>query len=232
MIDLYYWPTPNGHKITLFLEEASLAYTIIPVNIGQGAQFEKDFLAISPNNKMPAIVDRSPAFQSAPFALFESGAILEYLAEKTGKFLATDPSQRYRTLQWLYWQMAGLGPMTGQYGHFHVYAPEHIDYAKERYRKESLRLLSVLDAQLQDKSFVMGDEYSIADMAIYPWVNPYTAAPLDLTTFKNIERWHASISARPATQRAYALGKQVNPNDGKTLSAAEKAILFGSPTQA
>ncbi len=235
MIDLYYWPTPNGHKVTLFLEEAGLEYAIKPVDIGKGAQFDADFLRISPNNKMPAIVDHAPADGGAPISVFESGAILLYLANKTGRFLGipagadaqTALRQRITVNEWLFWQMAGLGPMTGQYGHFHVYAPDDIAYAKERYRKETERLLGVLDTQLDGRAFIAGGEYSIADMAAYPWINPYTRAPLDLTRFPNVERWHSDIAARPATRRAYALATQVNPDAGKPLSDEEKKILFG-----
>ena len=227
MIDLHYWPTPNGHKVTLFLEEAGLEYRIVPVDIGKGAQFEADYLGISPNNKMPAIVDHAPAGGGAPISVFESGAILLYLAEKSGKFLPRDPRGRVQTLEWLFWQMAGLGPMTGQYGHFHVYAPESIAYAKERYRKESERLLGVLDRRLEGRDFIIGGEYSIADMACYPWISPYDKAPIDLAPFANVRRWQAAIRARPATQRAYALAKQVNPDAGKPMSDAEKKVLFG-----
>ena len=227
MIDLHYWPTPNGHKITLFLEEAGLDYRIVPVDIGQGAQFAPDFLRISPNNRMPAIVDHAPVDGGAAISVFESGAILLYLAEKSGKFLSRDPRQRVQTLEWLFWQMAGLGPMTGQYGHFHVYAPDDIAYARERYRKEAERLLGVLDQRLEGRDFIAGDDYSIADMACYPWINPYDKAPLDLAPFANVHRWQASIRARPATRRAYALAKQVNPDAGKPMSDAEKKLLFG-----
>lgn len=227
MIDLHYWPTPNGHKITLFLEEASLDYRIIPVDIGKGAQFEPDYLRISPNNKMPAIVDHSPADGGAPISVFESGAILVYLANKTGRFFTNDVRGKVHVNEWLMWQMAGLGPMTGQYGHFHVYAPEAIDYARDRYRNEVLRLLGVLDRQLRGRAFITGDEYTIADMACHPWINPYTKAPLDLSPFPDLQRWHAAIAARPATQRAYALGKQVNPDAGKPMSDEEKKVLFG-----
>ncbi|MBS0226614.1 MAG: glutathione S-transferase N-terminal domain-containing protein [Proteobacteria bacterium] len=227
MIDLHYWPTPNGHKITLFLEEAGLEYRIVPVDIGNGAQFEPDYLRISPNNKMPAIVDHAPAGGGAPISVFESGAILVYLANKTGRFFADDVRSKIHVNEWLMWQMAGLGPMTGQYGHFHVYAPEQIDYARDRYRNEVLRLLGVLDRQLQGRAFITGDDYTIADMACYPWINPYTKAPLDLSVFSALQRWHASIAARPATQRAYALTKTVNPDAGKPLSNEEKKILFG-----
>ena len=235
MIDLHYWPTPNGHKITLFLEEAGLDYRIVPVDIGKGAQFEPGYLRISPNNKMPAIVDHAPADGGAPISVFESGAILQYLAGKTGRFLgvpegadaATALRQRIVVDEWLFWQMGGLGPMTGQYGHFHVYAPEDIAYAKERYRKEAERLLGVLDKRLEGREFIAGGEYSIADIASYPWISPYDKAPLDLAPFANVRRWRDAIRARPATQRAYALSKQVNPDAGKALSDEEKKILFG-----
>lgn len=227
MIDLYYWPTPNGHKITLFLEEAGLDYAIKPVNIGAGDQFKPEFLAISPNNKMPAIVDHAPADGGGPLSVFESGAILLYLANKTGRFFANDLRGKVEVNQWLHWQMGGLGPMTGQYGHFHVYAPEDIPYAKERYQREVLRLLGVLDKRLHGREFIAADEYSIADMAAYPWINPYTQAPLDLAPFANVRRWHAAIAARPATQRAYALTRQVNPAAGQPLSEEERRQLFG-----
>ena len=227
MIDLHYWPTPNGHKITLFLEEAGLDYRICPVNIGKGDQFQPDFLAIAPNNRIPAIVDHAPADGGAPLALFESGAILLYLADKLQRFIPADLRGRNVALQWLFWQMGGLGPMTGQYGHFHVYAPEDIAYAKDRYRNEAERLLGVLDRRLQGREFIAGDDYSIADMAAHPWINPYAKAPLDLAPFANVQRWHASIAQRPATQRAYALAAQVNPDAGKPLSDEEKKILFG-----
>ncbi|GGJ96682.1 glutathione S-transferase C-terminal domain-containing protein [Luteimonas terricola] len=227
MIELYYWPTPNGHKVTLFLEEAGLEYRIHPVNIGTGAQFEPDFLAISPNNKMPAIVDTAPADGGAPQSVFESGAILLYLAEKTGRFLPADARGRIEALEWLFWQMAGLGPMNGQYGHFQVYAPEKIPYAIERYTREAERLLGVLDKRLAGRAFIAGDDYTIADMAAYPWINAYDKAPLDLAPFPDVRRWQAVIAARPATQRAWALTKEVNPDAGKPMSDEEKALLFG-----
>lgn len=235
MIDLYYWPTPNGHKITLLLEEAGLEYTIRPVDIGKGDQFKPEYLAFSPNNKMPAIIDRAPNDGGTPISVFESGAILQYLADKTGRFLGfavgADAGARLRQSivvnEWLFWQMGGLGPMTGQYGHFHVYAPEQIPYAQDRYRNEALRLLGVLDRRLQGREFIAGDAYSIADMACHPWINPYAKAPLELASFSNVRRWHAAIAARPAAQRAYALAKQVNPDAGKPMGEEEKRILFG-----
>ena len=227
MIDLYYWPTPNGHKITLFLEEAGLAYTIHPVDIGAGDQFRPEYLEISPNNKMPAIVDQAPADGGLPLSVFESGAILLYLANKTGKFFADDLRGRVEVNQWLHWQMSGLGPMTGQYGHFHVYAPEPIPYAQDRYRREVLRLLGVLDKRLQDREFIAG-HYSIADMAVHPWINPYSKAPLDLTPFANVRRWHAQVAARPAVQRAYALAQQYGAN--REMTPEMRKILFGTPS--
>ena len=235
MIDLHYWPTPNGHKITLFLEEAGLAYRLVPVDIGKGAQFDPGYLRISPNNKMPAIVDHDPGDGGAPIPVFESGAILRYLADKTGRFTgvadgadaATARRQQVEVDEWLTWQLAGLGPMTGQYGHFHVYAPEDVPYAKARYRAETLRLLGVLDRRLDGRDWIAGDGYSIADMAAYPWINVYDKAPLDLAPFPHLRRWQAAIAARPATARAYALAKKVNPNAGQPLSDEEKKVLFG-----
>ncbi|MGO3126986.1 MAG: glutathione binding-like protein [Luteimonas sp.] len=227
MIDLHYWPTPNGHKVTLFLEEAGLDYTIHPVNIGKGDQFKPEYLAFSPNNKMPAIIDRAPADGGEPQTVFESGAILLYLAEKSGQFLSTDPRVRIETLEWLFWQMAGLGPMTGQYGHFNVYAPEKIPYAIDRYTNEANRLLQVLDTHLKGRDFIAGDAYSIADMATYPWIGVYDKAPIDMTPYPEVLRWHAAIKARPATARAYAKAEEVNPDAGKAMSDAEKKLLFG-----
>ena len=227
MIDLHYWPTPNGHKVTLMLEETGLEYRIAPVNIGKGDQFAPEFLAIAPNNKMPAIVDHAPADGGAPQSVFESGAILLYLARRTGRFLPEDPRAEIEAMEWLFWQMAGLGPMTGQYGHFNVYAPEKIPYAIERYSNEANRLLQVLDTRLKGRDFLAGDAYSIADMATYPWIGVYDKAPIDMTPYPEVQRWHAAIQARPATQRAYAKAKEVNPDAGKPMSDEEKKLLFG-----
>lgn len=227
MIDFYYWPTPNGHKITLFLEEAGLDYTIKPVDIGKGDQFKPEYLAISPNNKMPAIVDHAPVDGGAPISMFESGAILLYLANKTGRFLLRDLRGRVQVNEWLFWQMGGLGPMTGQYGHFNVYAPEKIPYAIERYTKEAERLLGVLDRRLEGRAFIAGDDYTIADMAAYPWISPYDKAPIDLAPFAEVRRWHAAIAARPATQRAYAKADEVRPGGNQPMGEDEKRILFG-----
>ncbi len=227
MIDLYYWPTPNGHKVTLLLEELGLPYRIVPVNIGNGDQFKPEFLAISPNNKMPALVDHQPADGGAPQSVFESGAILLYLAEKTGRFLPTDARGRVAVLEWLFWQMAGLGPMSGQMGHFNVYAPEQIPYAIERYNSEVRRLHGVMDKRLAQSAYLGGDNYSIADMASYPWIGAYDKLPVDFDAFPHLKRWHDAIAARPATARAYALRAQVNPDAGKPLSAEERKHLFG-----
>ena len=227
MIELHYWPTPNGHKISMFLEEAGLPYEIQPVNIGKGDQFKPEYLKISPNNKMPAIVDTDPLGGGKPLNIFESGAILQYLAEKSGKFMPVSTRERYVVMEWLFWQVGGLGPMGGQYGHFSVYAPEKIPYAIERYGNEVRRLLGVLDRRLAGRAFIAGDDYSIADMACYPWINPYAKAPLDLTPFAEVQRWQQAIAARPATQRAYALGPKVNPASGQPMSAEERRILFG-----
>jgi GST-like protein len=204
MIELYYWPTPNGHKITMFLEEAGLSYQIKSVNIGAGEQFRPDFLAIAPNNRMPALVDAAPADGGAPVSVFESGAILLYLAEKTGKFLPATLRGRVDTLQWLFWQMGGLGPMAGQNHHFNVYAPEKIDYAINRYVNETARLYGVLNKRLADRDFISG-EYSIADMACYPWIVPHERQKQKLEDFPHVKRWFTAIAERPATVRAYAL---------------------------
>ncbi|WP_026731707.1 glutathione binding-like protein [Fischerella sp. PCC 9605] len=203
MIELYYWTTPNGHKITMFLEEAELPYTIIPVNIGAGDQFKPEFLKISPNNRIPAIIDRAPADGGEPISVFESGAILLYLAEKTGKLIPSDTRGRVEVLQWLFWQMGGLGPMAGQNHHFSQYAPEKIPYAINRYVNETGRLYAVLDKRLSDREFVAGHNYSIADIAAYPWIVPYEGQGQKLEDFPNLKRWFETIQVRPATVRAY-----------------------------
>jgi GSH-dependent disulfide-bond oxidoreductase len=226
MIDLYYWTTPNGHKITMYLEEAGLEYAIKPVNIGKGEQFQPDFLRISPNNRMPAIVDHAPADGGKPISVFESGAILLYLAGKTGQFLPRDLRGQVEALEWVMWQMGGLGPMLGQNHHFTQYAPEKIPYAIERYVKETSRLYGVLNKRLQGRKFILGAEYSIADMACYPWIIPERQGQ-DMADFPNLERWRQAIRARPATTRAYARAKEVNPNPPPVRSEAERKILFG-----
>src|SRR5215468_9300542 len=228
MIDVHYWTTPNGHKITMFLEETGLPYKIFPVRIGAGEQFKPGFLKISPNNRIPAIVDHDPPGGGAPISVFESGAILLYLAEKTGKFLAKDIRGRTETLEWLFWQMAGLGPMLGQIHHFKTYAPEKIPYAINRYVNETNRLYGVLNKRLAGREFI-ADDYSIADMACYPWIVPYKNQSQNIDDFPNLKRWLADIEARPATQRAYARAKEVNPNFGKPVNRTEeeRKILFG-----
>ncbi len=226
MIDLYYWTTPNGHKITLFLEEAQLPYTIKPINIGKGDQFGAEFLKISPNNRIPGIVDHAPADGGKAIQVFESGAILLYLAGKTGRFIPKDLRAQVRCIEWLFWQMAGLGPMAGQNHHFALYAPEKLPYAIERYVKETSRLYAVLNKQLAGKDFICGSEYTIADMACYPWVLPARQGQ-DMADFPDLARWHAAIKARPATERAYALAKVVNPPQAPSVTEESRKFLFG-----
>ncbi len=224
MIDLYYWPTPNGHKITIFLEETGTKYRIIPVHIGRGEQFKPEFLKISPNNRMPAIVDRAPSDGGAAVSIFESGAILLYLAEKTGQFIAGDIRGRVDVLQWLFWQMGGLGPMAGQNHHFVKYAPEKIPYAMERYIKETSRLYAVLDRRLMDREFVAG-QYSIADMAAYPWIVPHQRQQQNLDDFPNLKRWFETIRARPAVMRAYEKGAAISAKP--VVDDDARKFLFG-----
>ncbi len=229
MIDLHYWPTPNGWKISIMLEECGLPYRLLPVNIGKGEQFTPEFLAISPNNRMPAIVDTAPHGGGEPVAIFESGACLLYLAEKTGKFMPANLRGRYAVTQWLMWQMGGLGPMAGQNGHFLLYAPEKIAYAIERYGKEVDRLYGVLDAQLaRTGAFVAGASYSIADMAIFPWVRTHKAQQVDLSKFPQVERWYNGLFQRPVVKRGLDLGKELRA--GSLTEEARKA-LFGQTAQ-
>ena len=227
MIDLHYWTTPNGHKITMFLEEAGLPYRIFPVNIGKGDQFKPDFLAIAPNNRIPAMVDHEPKGGGRPISIFESGAMLLYLAEKTGKFLPADLYGRYDAIQWTFWQMGGLGPMAGQNHHFSNYAQEKIKYAIDRYVNETNRLYGVLNKRLRDREFIAGD-YSIADMACYPWIVPYKNQSQNIDDFPHLKRWLETIKARPATERAYAKAKEVNPNFGQPVNRTEeeRKLLF------
>jgi GSH-dependent disulfide-bond oxidoreductase len=225
MIDLHYWTTPNGHKITIFLEESGLPYRIIPVNIGKGDQFKPEFLKISPNNRIPAIVDHEPTGGGAPISVFESGAILLYLAEKFGRFIPPDARGRAEVLQWLFWQMGGLGPMAGQNHHFSQYAAEKIPYAIDRYVKETNRLYGVLDKRLTDRPFIAGS-YSIADMAAYPWIVPHKNQGQALEDFPHLKRWFETIQARPAVIRAYDKAKEINPQPA-TLTEESRRILFG-----
>ncbi|MBM3582892.1 MAG: glutathione S-transferase family protein [Alphaproteobacteria bacterium] len=223
MIDLYSWPTPNGHKIHIMLEETGLAYTVLPVDIGRGDQFKPEFLAISPNNKMPAIVDRDgPGGQ--PYALFESGAILLYLAEKTGRFLPTATRARYDVIQWQLFQMGGIGPMLGQVHHFRSYAPEKFPYAIERYTNEATRLYGVMNRRLAEVPFLAGD-YSIADMAVFPWCWNWEGQGQDIATFPNFRLWFDAIAARPAVQRGLQVladRRRAGPIDDKA-----REVLFG-----
>ncbi|MBB1201701.1 GSH-dependent disulfide bond oxidoreductase [Enterobacteriaceae bacterium 89] len=202
MIDLYYAPTPNGHKITLFLEEAQLAYRLIRVDISKGDQFRPEFLSLSPNNKIPAIVDHVPADGGAPLSLFESGEILLYLAEKSGKLLSGELRERHITLQWLFWQVGGLGPMLGQNHHFNHFAPQPVPYAIERYQVETLRLYNVLNKRLEACPWLGGDHYSIADIACWPWINAHQRQRIDLQNFPAVNNWFERIRQRPATERA------------------------------
>ena len=229
MIELYYWTTPNGHKVTMFLEESGLPYRIVPVHIGRGEQFAPEFLRIAPNNRIPAIVDRAPEDGGGPLALFESGAILLYLADKSGLFIPQDLRGRQQTLQWLFWQMGGLGPMAGQNHHFVQYAPESLPYAIDRYVKETSRLYAVLDKHLgamadQGHAFIAG-EYSIADMACYPWIVPHQRQRQQLQAFPHLARWFECIRSRPATQRAYARAAEINT--APTVDEASRRVLFG-----
>jgi GSH-dependent disulfide-bond oxidoreductase len=226
MIDLYYWPTPNGHKVTLFLHEAKIEYQMHPVNISAGAQFAPDFLKIAPNNRIPAIVDRAPVDAGAPISVFESGAILLYLADKTGQFVPQAPRARVQCLEWLFWQMGGLGPMAGQNHHFVQYAPERIAYAMDRYVNETARLYGVINKHLSDgRDYIVGDQYTISDMAIYPWIVPHKRQQQVLSDFPALESWFERVAVRPATQAAYAVGQSVSSNP--VVNEASKAILFG-----
>lgn len=226
MIELYYWTTPNGHKITMFLEEAGVPYKIFPIHIGKGEQFAPDFLKIAPNNRIPAIVDTAPADGGAPISVFESGAILEYLGDKSGKFLPKDVRGRAEVVQWTYWQMGGLGPMAGQNHHFSQYAPEKIPYAIDRYVKETNRLYGVMNKRLADREFLAG-AYSIADMACYPWIVPHERQGQDLAQFPHLKRWFEAIRARPATIRAYDRAKEINPSPPAAMDEAQRKVLFG-----
>ena len=226
MIDLYYAPTPNGWKISIMLEECGLAYALKPVNIGTGEQFAAKFLAISPNNRIPAIVDSDPLGGGDPLSIFETGAILLYLAEKTGRFIPADPRGRYAVVQWLMWQMGGLGPMLGQNGHFKLYAPEKLPYAIDRYARETARLYGVLDRRLAEADYVAGSDYTIADMAIFPWIMTHKRQEISLDDYPNIARWYAVCRARPALQAGLALMKDAinrNPQD----NAKTRETLFG-----
>ncbi len=229
MIDFYFWTTPNGYKVLMFLEETGIPYRLVPVNISKGEQFKPEFLLISPNNKMPAIIDNSPGERGMPISLFESGAILLYLAEKSGRFLPKHIARRTEVLQWLFWQMGGLGPMLGQNLHFGQYAPNKIPYAINRYVNETSRLFKVLDQQLTDREFIAGD-YSIADMASYPWVLKHPYLQVRLEDFPNVKRWFKAIEQRQAVSRAYEIGASINTTP--TVTEESKKILLGQSHRA
>ncbi|NOT57530.1 MAG: glutathione S-transferase family protein [Deltaproteobacteria bacterium] len=221
-IDVYYWPTPNGWKVTILLEELGAPYNIIPINIGKGEQFKPEFLKISPNNRMPALVDHEPLGGGEPLAIFESGAMMEYIAEKHGKFLPKDPRGKYEVLQWVYWQMANLGPNSGQANHFRHYAPEKIAYGINRYTDEVNRLYGVMNTRLADREYLAG-AYSIADMASWPWIVPYERVGQDLNDFPHLKRWFEALKARPAVDRGYKVGAELR----QEMSEEAKKVLFG-----
>ena len=225
MIDLYYWTTPNGHKLTIFLEEAGLEYEIKPVNIAKGEQFAPEFLAISPNNRIPALVDHAPEGGGEPLSLFESGAMLQYLAEKTGRFMAREPRRRWETIVWVTWQVANLGPMAGQNHHFRMYAPEKVPYAIDRYTHETERLYGILDDRLETREFIVGDDYGIADMACYPWARGHEKQGQDIDAFPHLKRWLDAIAQRPAVMRAYDIAKEISA--APVVDEAAKKVLFG-----
>jgi len=225
MIELHYWPTPNGWKITIMLEECGLPYSLVPVRIGRGDQFKPEFLKISPNNRMPAIVDHAPTGNKPSIAIFESGAILMYLAEKSGKFMPQPQAERYAVIQWLMWQMSALGPMAGQNGHFKLYAQEKIPYAIARFGNEVDRLYGVMDRRLAEVEFLAGD-YSIADMACFPWIMTHKAQGLTLDVFPNLKRWFATLRAREALQRGLAVGKEWKAST-TSMDEESRKILFG-----
>ena len=225
MIDFYFWTTPNGYKVLMFLEETGIPYRIIPVNISKGEQFDPEFLKISPNNKMPAIIDHDPAAGEGSISIFESGAILLFLAEKTGKFLPQNLKGRNDVLQWLFWQVGGVGPMFGQNLHFGQYAPEKIPYAIKRYTNETSRLLAVLNKHLSDRKYMAGDEYTIADMATYPWIYKYPFLDVALDDYPHVKRWFDQVAARPATARAYEIGAGINTTP--TVTEQSRRFLMG-----
>jgi GST-like protein len=231
VIDLHYWPTPNGWKVAIALEEMALPYRVVPVNIGRGEQHEEAFLRISPNGRIPAIVDHDPPGGGPPLALFETGAILLYLADKTGRFLPRDPRGRAEVTAWLMWQMGGLGPMLGQHGHFALYAPEKIPYAIERYRREAERLYGVLDRRLADREHVCG-AYSIADMACWPWILTYKAQGIDLGAFPHVRRWYDALKRRPALRRGYDVGQDLRKVVFRGPDARAREVLFGAAPDA
>lgn len=231
MIDLYFAATPNGQKLRIFMEETSLPHRAIRVQLGKGEQHQPAFLAISPNNKIPALVDHAPAGGGEPVVLFESGALLVYLAEKTGRFMPADLRDRMEVLKWLFWQVGGLGPMGGQAGHFNRHAPERVPYAIDRYTREVARLFRVMDHRLAEAEYLGGDEYTIADMATYPWVVPHEGLGQRLDNFPNLARWFRDIGARPAVVRAYEGVTDAYAKDERAFSDEERRVLFGTATE-
>lgn len=224
-IDLHFAATPNGWKITIMLEECGLPYRVVPVNLGAGEQFRPEFLAISPNNRIPAIVDHAPADGGAPISVFETGAILLYLAERTGRFLPTDLRGRVRVTEWLMWQMAGLGPMLGQNGHFALYAPEKLPYAIDRYAREADRLYGVLDRQLAATgAYVAGADYTIADIACFPWIITHKAQGIDMARYPHVARWFAEVRQRPGVKAGTAVGRMARPDE---ITAEAKRVMMG-----
>ena len=226
MIELFTAPTPNGWKISIMLEEAEIPYETRFVRIDQGEQFTEAFLAISPNNRIPAIVDHAPEDGGEPISIFETGAILLYLAEKHGRFLPKDPRGRKAALEWLFWQMGGLGPMLGQHGHFKLYAPERIPYATDRYRRETERLYGVMERRLSQADYLAGADYSIADMACFPWIQTYRAQEIDLAAFPHVKAWYERLKARPALRRGMDLGRHALGDQVRT-DAKTRETLFG-----
>jgi len=226
-IDLYYWPTPNGWKASIILEELDLPYKVVPINIGAGDQFEPEFLKISPNNKMPAIVDHDGP-GGEPISIFESGAILMYLAKKTGRLLPQEPRERYLVLQWLMFQMGGIGPMLGQAHHFRQYAPEEISYAIDRYTNEAARLYGVLDRRLSESEYLAGADYTIADIAVYPWIVPHDNQGQKMEDFPNLNRWFESLRARSAVDRGIKVGEEMRQQLNRDMDDETRETLFGN----
>ena len=224
---LHAWPTPNAYKVSIMLEECGLEYDIVPVNIGAGDQHTEEFKRLNPNSKMPVLVDQNGP-DGEPITIFESGVILQYLAEKTGKFLPMDPAKRYEVLQWLMWQMAGFGPMLGQAHHFRLYAPEKIEYGIERYTNEAKRLYNVLEARLADSEYVGGQEYSIADMAIYPWATLAEKQGVETSDKPHLQKWLKLLSERPAVEKGMGIMSEYKRDPSKSFSDEERQQLFGT----
>ena len=229
MIDFYYWPTPNGWKVAIALEEMALPYTVVPINIGRGEQFTPSFASISPGNRTPAIVDRAPADGGEALAVAESGVILRYLADKTGRFFPQDLRRRLAAEQWLMWQMSQLGPMLGQHGHFALYAQDKIPYAIERYRQEALRLFKVLDRRLSDREHIC-DDYTIVDMACWPWVLTYKSQRIDLADFPHVRRWYDALKVRPGLRRGYDLLREQRSRRGSEAPDEQARVHLFGPT--